>query len=170
MKWTLITMLLFVVGVAGVALHRGQDVFVEGLKSGGLSFAKFVPILMIAFLLMGFVDVLLPRDVVEKWLTDGSGWTGLGIAWLAGVLTPGGSIIGMPLAAGLLKAGVGAGVLVTYLTSLACLSLIRVPLEIGFYGWRLMVLRVIASLILPLMAGAIARLVAPWVMGSGAAG
>ena len=71
----------------------------------------------------------------------------------------------MPLAASLMRAGVGAGVLVTYLTSLATLSIIRVPLEIGFYGWRLMVLRVVASLFLPLIAGVLAQLAAPWVMG-----
>jgi len=113
---------------------------------------------------MGLVDALLPKDLVETWLTDASGFKGLGIAWIAGVLTPGGSIIGMPLAAGLAKAGVGPAVLVTYLTSLAVLSVIRVPLEIGFYGWRLMLLRVLASIVLPLAAGLMARVLAPFVM------
>jgi len=63
----------------------------------------------------------------------------------------------MPLAAGLLRAGAGPSVIITYLTSLATLSVIRVPLEIGFYGWRLMVVRVLASVILPFAAGLVAH-------------
>ncbi len=166
MKSTLLGLAVVVVVLAGLALNRGDGTLTRGVTTAGSQFLQFIPILAIAFLLMGLVDALLPPDMVERWLTDASGWKGLGIAWLAGVLTPGGSIIGMPLAAGLAKAGVGAGVLVTYLTSLAVLSMLRVPLEIGFYGWRLMLLRVLASLVLPIGAGVIARLLAPIVLKS----
>ncbi len=164
MKGTLIGLVVVVAGLLILALSRGDGTATEGLKTAGVTFLKFLPILAIAFLIMGLVDALLPKDLVETWLTDASGFKGLGIAWIAGVLTPGGSIIGMPLAAGLAKAGVGPAVLVTYLTSLAVLSVIRVPLEIGFYGWRLMLLRVLASIVLPLAAGLMARVLAPFVM------
>lgn len=166
MKWTLIAMAAIVAALVITAALRGDGLVAQGFRTAGTTGVRFLPVLAVAFVIMGFVDVLLPRAVVETWLSDAAGWRGLGIAWLAGVLTPAGSIIGLPLAAALLKAGVGAGVLVTYLTSMATLSLIRVPLEIGFYGWRLMLLRLVTSLVLPFVAGALARLVAPWVMGS----
>ncbi len=164
MKGTLIGLVVVVGVLLILAISRGDGSAVTGLKTAGLQFLKFLPILAIAFLIMGLVDALMPEGFVENWLSDASGFKGLGIAWIAGVLTPGGSIIGMPLAAGLAKAGVGPAVLVTYLTSLAVLSVIRVPLEIGFYGWRLMVLRVLASIVLPFAAGLMARVFAPFVM------
>lgn len=165
MKATLIGLVAVTVGLLALAWSRGDDTLSRGLSTSASQFGRFLPVLVVAFLIMGLVDALLPEKLVETWLSDASGWRGLGIAWLAGLLTPGGSIIGMPLAAGLAKAGVGPGVLVTYLTSLAVLSVIRVPLEVGFYGWRLMLLRVLASLVLPLVAGLVARWLAPWVMG-----
>lgn len=170
MKWTIIAMAVVLAGLIGFAASKGEGLVEQGFRAAGITGLKFLPILAVAFIIMGFVDVLLPSEVVERWLSDAAGWRGIGVAWLAGVLTPAGSIIGLPLAAALLKAGVGAGVLVTYLTSMATLSLIRVPLEIGFYGWRLMILRVIVSLVLPLVAGGLARLCAPWIMGGGAGG
>jgi len=166
MKATLFGLLAFTFALMAYAAWRGDGTLTRALESSATQGIKFVPVLVVAFLLMGLVDALLPPEVVERWLSDSSGWRGIGIAWIAGALTPGGSIIGMPLVAGLAKAGVGAGVLVTYLTSLAVLSSIRIPLEIGFYGWRLMLLRLLASLVLPLVAGAMARWLAPWVMGS----
>ena len=66
-------------------------------------------------------------------------------------------MMSLPLAAGLYKAGVGVRVLVTYLTSLALLSIIRIPLEVGFLGWRLTLIRVAASALLPPLAGLAAR-------------
>lgn len=166
MKWTLVAMGVVVAGLVAGAAYKGDGAVVGGLRTGAVTGVKFLPVLLVAFVIMGYVEVLLPRAVVERWLTDAAGWKGLGVAWLAGVLTPAGSVVGLPLAAALLKAGVGAGVLVTYLTSMACLSLIRVPLEVGFYGWRLMALRVVASLVLPFVAGGIARWAKPWVMGA----
>ena len=158
MKTTALILAAFVVVLVGIAALKGDGAVASGFRTAGSQFLRFVPVLAIAFLVMGFVDVLLPRSVVENWLTDSAGLKGIGLAWLAGILTPGGSIIGMPLAAGLFKAGVSPSVLITYLTSLACLSVMRIPLEVGFYGWRLTGMRVTACLIVPLVAGGVARL------------
>lgn len=164
MKWTVLALVVFVAGlIAFTAWRGGAEMVEEGFSTGATQGLKFLPVLVVAFILMGFVEVLLPEDFVDRWLSDASGWKGLGAAWLAGLLTPAGSVTGLPIAAVLMKAGVGAGVLVTYLTSMATLALIRIPLEIGFYGWRLMVLRVASSLILPFIAGGIARYGAQWV-------
>ena len=83
------------------------------------------------------------------------------VAWGAGILTPGGSLVGLPLVAGMARLGVGAGVIVTYLASLAMLSIIRFPLEVGFIGGRLATLRFLGCLLLPPLAGLVTRLVAP---------
>ena len=114
-------------------------------------------------LVAGFAETLMPQDFIERWLSDSSGWRGLGIAWLAGILTPGGSIIGMPLIAVLYKAGVGISVLMTYATSMVLLSVMRIPIEVGFYGWRLTGLRIAVSLILPFIAGILTQLMLPLV-------
>jgi uncharacterized membrane protein YraQ (UPF0718 family) len=160
MKWTIAALVALTLTLMVVAAVKGE--LGAGLRSAGLQGFRFLPVLVMVFLIMGLVEVILPQGMVERWLSDAAGWRGLAVAWLAGTLTPGGPVISMPLAAGLLRAGVSASVLVTYLTSVATLAVIRVPMELGFYGWRLAVLRVLASLILPLIAGVITRWLTPF--------
>ena len=110
-------------------------------------------------MLAGFAETLLPQRLVHDLLSDSSGFKGLAVAWFAGIITPGGSIVGLPIIAGLYRVGVGTAVLMTYATSLATLSILRLPLEAGFYGWRLTALRVGVSLGLPFIAGGLTMLV-----------
>lgn len=161
MKSTLIGMAILLIFVAGLALWRGTETFSLGLRTSGGQMLRFLPILIVALLLAGFTEVLLPAELVERWLSDSAGWRGIMIAWVAGILTPGGSVMGMPLIAALFNVGTGIGVLVTYMTSLALMSLLRVPLEVGFYGWRLTLLRIAATIIMPPIAGIIAQIIAP---------
>lgn len=166
MKAALIVMGVMLLGVVGLAAWRGGWPLVsEGLMRGGRESVTLLPLLAVVFLLTGFVQVLLPRDLVANWLSDEAGWRGIGVAWVAGALTPGGGPIGMPLAAALIRSGAGLGVIVTYLTSLSLLSFIRLPMEVAIYGGRLTGLRLLISLALPPVAGLLAHAVGPLLMG-----
>ncbi len=158
MRGTALALGVTMLALMAAALWQGTGTFAAGWRTSLEQLARFLPILLIAMVVAGFTETLLPDDIVERWLSDASGWRGIGVAWLAGVLTPGGSIIGLPVAAVLYQAGVGLSVLMTYLTSLATLSLLRVPLEVGFYGWRVTGVRIAVSLILPLIAGGLTQL------------
>jgi len=161
MKGTVITLLATLLILMALALWRGRETFSLGVQISLEQLLHFLPALVVAALITGFVEVLLPREVVETWLSDASGWRGIALAWLAGVLTPGGSLVGLLLIAALYRAGVGISVLMTYATSFATLSLLRVPIEVGFYGWRLTGLRLLVSLILPIIAGGLTQVLLP---------
>lgn len=163
MRTTAIALFLTLVILMALALWQGTDVFNQAWRSSFQQLAKFAPILVIAMLIAGFAETLIPQAVIERWLSDSSGWRGIGVAWLAGILTPGGSIIGLPLIAALYKAGVGVSVLMTYATSFATLSILRIPLEVGFYGWRLTGVRIAVSLVLPIIAGVLTQLLVQFV-------
>jgi len=160
-KETAIAMFVMLFGLVAVALWQGTDTFMLGVRTSSNQFLRFLPVLVIAMFLAGFMETLIPQEFVTNWLSDASGWRGIGIGWLAGILTPGGSIVGMPLVFVLFEAGVGISVLVTYMTSMALLSVMRMPIEIGFYGWRLMLLRVAASFFLPPLTGLLAQVISP---------
>ncbi len=161
MKVTAIILFFTLAVLMSLALWQSQETFNLGWRNSVQQLLRFLPILVIAMLIAGFAETLLPKNVVERWLSDSSGWRGIGLAWLAGILTPGGSIIGLPLIAALYKAGVGISVLMTYATSFATLSILRLPLEVGFYGWRLTGIRVVVSLVLPIIAGVLTQLMLP---------
>lgn len=162
MKTTFVILIGAVIGLMILALSQGFDTFALGWRTSWLRLIRFLPVMVVAMLISGFTDVLLPKTLVERWLSDGSGWRGIGLGYLAGVLTPGAGLIGLPLVATLYKAGVGSSVLVTYMTSMTTISLMRIPLELGFCGWQLTSLRLTVSLVLPIIAGILAHFLSPW--------
>lgn len=162
MKTTFVILISAVIGLMILALSQGFDTFTLGLRTSLQQLTRLLPVVMVAMLISGFTDVLLPKALVERWLSDASGWRGIGLGYLAGVLTPGAGLIGLPLVATLYKAGVGSSVLVTYMTSMTTVSLMRIPLELGFCGWQLTSLRITVSLVLPILAGILAHFLSPW--------
>lgn len=117
-----------------------------------------LPILLLAVLFAACVEVLVPTEAIGRWLGASSGWRGICVAWLAGVVTPGGGPIGLTLVAAFVRQGASVPVVLTYLVSLATLSLIRMPLEVAILGGRLSFLRVAFCLVLPPLVGGAARL------------
>ena len=159
MKETAIALTLTLAALMAFALWKGKEVFILGWQTSSQQLLHFLPVLILAVIIAGFTETLLPKSLVERWLSDSSGLRGIALAWLAGILTPGGSLIGLPLIAVLYKAGAGISVIITYSTSFATLSLLKVPIEVSFYGWRLTGLRLLVSLVLPIIAGMLAQVV-----------
>ena len=161
MRSTGIFLIVTLIVLMLLAYFRDPQTLSAGFRNSWTQLLGFLPILVIAILVAGFVEALLPENFVESWLSEAAGWRGIVIAWIAGIITPGGSLIGLPIVAVLYKAGVGISVLMTYATSFALLSIIRIPLEAGFIGWRLAGIRVLLSLFLPLLVGGTTRLLLP---------
>ncbi|TFH01627.1 MAG: hypothetical protein E4H13_04345 [Calditrichales bacterium] len=110
------------------------------------------------FFLAGFVQVLLPKELIIKWVGAKSGMSGILIATSVGMITPGGPMLSFPLVAALFRLGAGYGPLIAYLTSWEILSFYRMLVyEIPFMGISFAVLRFSVSLVLPVLAGVSAQ-------------
>lgn len=163
MKGAAIVLLVILAVLSVMLLMRGDGAWREALRTSWTVGIRFIPVILLAILLMGAVQTLLPQDLIDRWLSDASGWRGLGIAWIAGLLTPAGGLMALPLAGGLYKAGVGSAVLVTYLVSVSTLTLVKLPIEVGLLEPRLALIRFLVCLPLPLLAGGLTRLVTTWI-------
>lgn len=153
MKLTAIILFVLLLGVGSYAWAQGPDMFSQAWSNSKNQLLRFAPILVIAVVLAGFAEAVIPDDFIQNWLSDASGWRGIMLAWVAGIFTPIAGVLAMPLVAVLYQAGASLPVIMTYLTSLATLSLMKVPIEVGIYGWKLTMLRFGVSLGLPLIAG-----------------
>ncbi|HEY4133911.1 MAG TPA: hypothetical protein VGO34_01735 [Alphaproteobacteria bacterium] len=146
--------------VAGAACWylRGSDAFFGAFHEDLNVLLGILPRIVLAMIMSGFAQVLLPREQVAYWVGGHSGWRGLFIATAAGALTPGGPMASFPFVVALYMAGADRGALVAYLTSWALLGFQRVTMwEIPLMGMDFAILRSIANLPLPLIAGYIAR-------------
>jgi uncharacterized membrane protein YraQ (UPF0718 family) len=130
----------------------------RGVIGGWKTLKRTAPVLVLAFIIVGFINVLSPQDLVQGWLGSGSGVRGLLLAEALGMLLPGGPYVVFPLIAILYQAGAGIGPAVTLVTSWAALALISVSFELPFMGWRFTAVRWGLGLITPFLAGVIAQL------------
>ena len=85
MRGTLLALIMVLIALATAALWQGTDTFAAGVRSAMNQLLRFLPVLVVAMLMAGFAEVLLPKQLVQTWLSDNAGWRGIGLAWLAGI-------------------------------------------------------------------------------------
>lgn len=144
-----------------ICYARGKGVFLRGLDDAAAMMWQVLPKVAGALLMAGFVQVLLPDELVVKWIGKDAGFKGIMIACLAGALTPGGPMLSFPMVAALYRMGADISSLVAYLTAWELLGVQRILIwDLPLMGVKFMALRVAVSLFLPVLAGIIAQRVA----------
>jgi uncharacterized membrane protein YraQ (UPF0718 family) len=140
--------------LAIVAYLKDPGLPMLGVKNG-LSLLGFVlPRLIPALILAGLMQVLVPQEVIGRYFGREAGFRGLVIASVAGILTPGGPMVSVPLLVALANSGAAMPSLVAYMTAWSLFGLQRIiAWEAPLMGWRFVSVRVLASLALPLIAG-----------------
>jgi uncharacterized membrane protein YraQ (UPF0718 family) len=154
------TVIMAVLAVVLLALgySKGQGQHIQGLSSGLKMIVEILPLLLFAFIVAGMVQVLLPQELLSRWIGEESGLKGIFIGTLAGGLTPGGPYVSLPLVAGLLKAGAGVGTLVAFLTAWSLWAVARLPMELGILGWKFTFVRLACTFFFPPIAGWLAQI------------
>jgi uncharacterized membrane protein YraQ (UPF0718 family) len=143
-----ITAVLFI-----FSLRQGADVLKKGALQAWKTGKANALLLVLAFVIVGFVNVLSPQQLIESWIGPSSGWRGILTAEFLGMLLPGGPYVVFPLIAILAHAGAGLGPVVTLITSWSTQSLLTVSFELPFMGWRFALIRWGTGLVIPILAG-----------------
>jgi len=155
------TVILFGLALAaGIACWqiKGWDVVVRVLAEDVVQILSLLPVIAMGLAISGCVQILAERWPLAKWLGEGSGWQGYGIATGAGIATPGGPFTAFPLVIALHEAGAATSTLNTYITAWAVNGFQRVLVwEIPFLGPEFAFLRFAVSLPLSFLAGLITR-------------
>ena len=140
-----------------IAYSKGGGEHIVGLKSAGNMLVQIIPLLIFAFIIAGMVQVLLPFEMISKWLGAESGFRGILIGTVVGGFAPGGPYVSLPVAAGLLRVGASVGTMVAFLTSWSLWAISRLPMEIGIMGWKFTLIRIVCTFFFPPIAGLIAN-------------
>lgn len=148
----LIAVILVIIGYS-----KGEGQHITGLKSALKMTIDILPLLVFAFIAAGMVQVLLPQELMSRWVGEESGLRGILIGTVAGGLTPGGPYVSLPLAAGLLRAGAGVGTMVAFISAWSLWAVARMPMEFGIMGWRFTLVRLACTFFFPPVAGFLAQ-------------
>jgi len=140
-----------------VGYVKGGGAHVSGMKLALTMTGEMLPLLFCALIVAGMVQVLLPHELLSKWVGAESGMKGILIGTIAGGFSPGGPYVSLPIAAGLLRAGAGVGTMVAFLTGWSLWAVSRIPMEVGILGWKFTLIRFATTFFFPPIAGLIAQ-------------
>jgi uncharacterized membrane protein YraQ (UPF0718 family) len=147
------------ISAAIVYWRDGEARFLEILVSDFHLFVDILPKVLAACLIASFVAVLMPREVVLRWVGAESGFLGIIVATLAGAICPGGPITIFPIAAAFVAIGADTGAAIAFITSWTLLGYARILVwELPFFGGEFVIWRTLISLPLPIVAGLLARM------------
>jgi uncharacterized membrane protein YraQ (UPF0718 family) len=145
--------------LAALAFWRGGAQLVRaGLDEGASQLLRYGALIAVSFLAAGFAQVLMPREWVQAALGQDSGLRGIVLASAAGIATPAGPFVSLPIAATLLGAGADQPAVIAYLSAWSLLALHRlVAWEVPILGARFALVRYAICIALPILAGLLAR-------------
>ncbi len=135
-------------------------------RAGSL-IVTILPKLILGMFIGALIADILPREILQNWLSDRSGWRGIFIGWLAGFMFPmGAPFVLYPLVAGLMQGGAGFGPMITMLTASALIGPVRAfAYEIPILGTEFFTFRVISVFWIPPLAGVVAQTVVRIIKG-----
>jgi len=151
------TIIMGVLAIAFVFWGYQKGVHLQGLKAAGNMLLQMTPLLVFAFIIAGIIPLLVPQEMISRWVGAESGLRGVLIGTVVGGFLPGGPYVSLPLAAGLLRIGAGVGTMVALVTGWSLLAFSRLPIEIGIMGWKFTLIRLACSFFFPPIAGLIAN-------------
>ena len=138
--------------------YLGPSAVEQAIRSDLRLAIQILPMIVAGLMLAGLVEILVPKELVARWLGTSSGLRGLLLATVAGAMTPGGPFSSFPIVLALQRAGADIGTMVTFITAWSVIGINRMLVwEIPFFEPDFLIIRYIASIPLPFISGLIAR-------------
>ena len=156
----IISIIIFsILAVALFIINYKSGKHLDGLKAGLRQLITALPVILLAMLLAGILEILIPEEFIKRWLAQEAGFTGIFIGTLGGMLMAFGPYASYPIIAIIFHAGAGLGTTIALMAGWSFLNLTKLPFESGFLGYKFSLLRMGLGLPLCILAGLIAHLI-----------
>lgn len=113
---------------------------------------------IILSLLAGMIEVLIPAEFVQQWLSKEAGFKGIILGSLGGMILAMGPYAAFPIIASILASGAGLGTIVSIITGWTLLGLSKAPFEAAFFGAKFFTYKLIFSIPFCFAAGLLAHI------------
>ena len=160
-SWSLVFIAMLVAVSATLVYRRdGIDGVLEILTHDLALFGGILPRVLAGCLLGAFIAEVLPHEKVSRSMGASSGLKGLLIGTAFGAILPGGPFTAYPVAAALLTVGADFGATIAMVVSWTLIGYGRaIAWELPILGTDFTIWRIVISLPLPVLAGALGRFV-----------
>ncbi|MFC1964431.1 permease [Chloroflexota bacterium] len=152
------TIIMGFLAIILVFISYQKGVQIQGLKASWTMLIQVLPLMVLAFVVAGTIQSLIPQEMISKWVGAESGFRGILIGSVVGGFAPGGPFVSLPIAAGLMRVGASVGTMVAFITGWSLLAFTRMAMEIGVLGWKFWLIRLACTFFFPPIAGLIANI------------
>jgi uncharacterized membrane protein YraQ (UPF0718 family) len=160
MDATALTLGMIAVVLLGVAFWRGRGLPLAGLQAAGHTLWRNLPVLLLGFVVAGLAQVLIPKELITRWLGAEAGIKGVLVGCVAGGLVPGSPYATFPLVAALHRGGASMGAVVGFVSAWSLWSVSRLPVEIALIDSKPALIRYAVTFVVPPIAGLVAEAIA----------
>ncbi len=143
-----------------IAFRQDRNLPLEGLEAGWRTLWRNLPLLLLGFLVAGLAQVLIPRDLITRWLGEEAGLKGVLIGCVVGGVVPGAPYATFPLVAALYQGGASLGAVVGFVSAWSLWSVSRLPVEMALIDPKPALIRYTITFVVPPLAGLVAEGVA----------
>jgi uncharacterized membrane protein YraQ (UPF0718 family) len=158
MDVSLFVLLGLTLGFAAYALSKDGHLLGEAVRASGRLLGSVWIELALGFILAGLIDVVVPADVLVKWLGAERGGHGILVGWAVGLAVPGGPYVLFPIMANLFGKGVAAGPLIALISAKTLVSPIRMlTYEAPLLGWPMTLARFVPGMLVPPLLGIVGQ-------------
>jgi len=159
MKLTNALIALLIMAIVLLFFALRQSKIAEGFQEASRMFFNVLPLLICAFIIVGFIDLLIPKELLQVWLGEESGWKGLIIGPVVGALVQGGPYAFFPLYDAIFRDSVSTGTAVSMITAWGMINVGHLPYEFTFLGPRFVALKYCMYITVPTLAGLLAAII-----------
>jgi len=158
--WSTATIAALALAAAAIVFVRDGQAHFLAILGGDLGLlVDMTPKVLAGCLIAVFITLLLPREMVARWVGEESGFSGLVVASVVGFILPGGAITIYPVAGAFIAMGADGGAVVAFLTSWTLVGYTRALVwEMPFFGAHFVLWRILIAMPLPLLVGIVARI------------
>ncbi len=135
----------------------GTGLVAEGLAQAGRTAMRAFLLIIVAFIVIGQLQVLISSEMIKQWLDKYSGSKSIAMSSIAGGLFPGGPYIFYPFLAGFKDKSIPFYLIFSFVVGKQNYDFTRLPLEISLTTPGLALLRNIITLPFPFVMGLLIR-------------
>lgn len=123
-----------------------KDIGASAITSARSSFLQMLSVLPPIMLLLGLMDVWIPREILMKYMGDNSGFKGIFLALLLGSLAAGPMYAAFPFTAVLLKKGVRFSNVIIFMNAWCVTKISTLLFEVSALGFKFTLARFLIDL------------------------
>lgn len=151
--------IITVLTIISMVIASRLNVLNDGFKNSLTMLYQIIPLLIVAMILAGMLQAIIPKEYISRVLGKETGVKGIVLGALIGIIMPGGPYVSFPLVAVIYRGGASIGSVSALLSAWGLIGLFRfINFELPILGVHFAFARYLSAMIFPVIIGFITEL------------